>query len=158
MCQGRLITSVKHLKNASKKVLLFACCVILLLTSVLIYDGMTHVTTVHTGHGQWVMLYGGYLVVAWGQPVTPAGWTRAALKGSAPLLFWFSPPLQQGLRVELPLAAVVLCVLAGIVTTVLYSTQPQPKGFCDCGYYLQGNITGCCPECGRATLGRGVDT
>jgi hypothetical protein len=32
----------------------------------------------------------------------------------------------------------------------LFNARGIPAGFCQCGYDLQGNISGVCPECGMA--------
>lgn len=51
--------------------------------------------------------------------------------------------------VSVPLWSIVLPL--GVVIVVLWPATNRAKhaGLCACGYCLRGNVSGCCPECGR---------
>ena len=45
----------------------------------------------------------------------------------------------------------VCLVLIGLPTFAFcWATPRHPRGSCKCGYYLLGNVSGTCPECGRS--------
>jgi hypothetical protein len=98
----------------------------------------------------WRVAFGrGCTGVAWGSIVVSQGWN---VEEAGEFYVW--PPLlwlQEALifPVWIPLALVA-------VSTAFfwYRDGRPPPGRCQgCGYYLTGNVTGRCPECGESCAG-----
>ncbi len=56
-----------------------------------------------------------------------------------------------------PLAVIMLAVsISSVATLAHFPARPPLPGFCaGCGYNLTGNVSGICPECGRAAASAG---
>ena len=49
----------------------------------------------------------------------------------------------------------VICAITGLIPVVWFWRRGRPRaGYCSaCGYSLTGNLSGVCPECGKAVAG-----
>lgn len=79
--------------------------------------------------------------------VWPAGWfvhrttdlTQTMILPSWRIPYYFAVPLW------------IVLMFAGVGTGLLFRLARRPiPGHCPCGYDLTGNVSGTCPECGRA--------
>ena len=62
---------------------------------------------------------------------------------------WWPIPHSNGRLLLIPFSLALL--IAAIPTAILRRERAIPPGHCNqCGYKLTGNVSGVCPECGRA--------
>jgi hypothetical protein len=106
-----------------------------------------HRLLVGVGHG-WVEAYyptgrlASFSGIAFGRAAGLRGGWWPEMRYCQPQCVWYA-----AMPLRLP-------ALAFAATTLLLwrMSRPQPPGFCvQCRYDLRGNVSGRCPECGRAT-------
>ncbi len=120
-------------------------CVVLVVAWPLtgMYSASYHGRKIEVGYG-----FGGIHLWAHSEPTSsPYGWAfRHDFR-----LIWAPMTFQRGTGLRLPIW--ILLLVSALPTAYLFwRDRRYPRGHCQgCGYDLTGNVSGVCPECGRAT-------
>lgn len=108
------------------------------------------------GHAGWPISAGLSHGALWiGEINTPdrgAGWFVAP-NNAVYVVWWSVPPWIARANPGIILPLWIPIVVSGLAAAIglLQNRRTLPRGHCKCGYSLQGNQSGVCPECGRPT-------